>query len=266
MDYRSKYRKYKAKYLHLSKSIMIDDKEIVFVRHGQSTENVARVTGEGYDPDNIILTGRGREQANITGEYLKRVYGEFDAVYSSPTKRCIETSEIIMSRLNYDHNSLIKSELLIEAGDRHHKLSGLSKEESENVINGNKELLDLNKVIDSELNPFRKLELSKVYYKDATIYLEVDPDYNQLASNFIKFISGIRASPRTKILVVGHGGTLSGMQKLMCGVSLENDIIKFGLMKNKDIPSYGNCSIMCVKFSQGNFELISPPDDSHIGS
>ena len=38
------------------------------------------------------------------------------------------------------------------------------------------------------------------------------------------------------------------------------------LSENKNIQICGNCSIMCVKFSQEKYELISPPDDSHIQS
>jgi hypothetical protein len=109
------------------------------------------------------------------------------------------------------HNdSIIISELLIEAGEPHHKLTSLSKGESDKVISKIGELVKLHKVIDSELNPFRKLEISKTYYKEIVTYFEVDPDYKGLSSNYSKFLDEIKVSECGKILIVGHASTLLG--------------------------------------------------------
>lgn len=88
-------------------------KRIIFVRHGESTENKASTDNKSYDPNNIKLTELGEKQAMITGKYLYKVFGKFDKVYSSPATRCKETANmtrrvnlllrnnIIMNEINY---------------------------------------------------------------------------------------------------------------------------------------------------------------------
>ena len=73
-------------------------KLLVLVRHAESEGNVRTVderteyeiSTHAYD-----LTARGREQARLTGEYLRRTYGDFDVYYSSYYKRAKETLRII---------------------------------------------------------------------------------------------------------------------------------------------------------------------------
>ena len=48
-------------------------KKIIFVRHGQSTENKASIDNKSYDPNTIKLTDEGKKQAMITGKYLYKV-------------------------------------------------------------------------------------------------------------------------------------------------------------------------------------------------
>ena len=56
--------------------------EIIFVRHGESTQNEAYKNNEEYDVNNIVLTKLGTKQANKTGKYLN-IYGKYDAIFSS---------------------------------------------------------------------------------------------------------------------------------------------------------------------------------------
>lgn len=112
-------------------------KRIIFVRHGESTENKASTDNKSYDPNNIKLTELGEKQAQITGKYLYKVFGKFDKVYSSPATRCIETANmtlrvnlllrnnIIMEEINYK-KKLDIDELLVEVGYNHNNLDGLS--------------------------------------------------------------------------------------------------------------------------------------------
>jgi broad specificity phosphatase PhoE len=76
-------------------------KRIIFVRHGESTENKASTDNKSYDPNNIKLTELGKQQAMITGKYLYKIFGKFDKVYSSPATRCKETANIIMEEINH---------------------------------------------------------------------------------------------------------------------------------------------------------------------
>ena len=63
--------------------------KIIFIRHGESTENIATLQGVAYDKDSIILTKLGEDQATKTGEYLSKTFGKFDMIYSSPVRRCV---------------------------------------------------------------------------------------------------------------------------------------------------------------------------------
>lgn len=67
---------------------------VILLRHGQSTYNALGLYQGSSDRPN--LTELGRQQAQLTGEFLKQI--KFDAIYSSPLKRAQETAiEILKS-------------------------------------------------------------------------------------------------------------------------------------------------------------------------
>ncbi|OGH69486.1 MAG: hypothetical protein A2754_03860 [Candidatus Magasanikbacteria bacterium RIFCSPHIGHO2_01_FULL_47_8] len=73
-------------------------KLLVLVRHAESegnTKTVEERTAFEVSTHAYDLTPRGREQARITGEYLRRTYGDFDTYYSSYYKRAKETLRIM---------------------------------------------------------------------------------------------------------------------------------------------------------------------------
>lgn len=124
--------------------------EIIFVRHGQSIQNVAFQKNERYDPNNICLTELGEKQAEITGEYLK-TFGKYDVIYSSPLLRVVQTSNIIKNKLGY------KNDIIIDDRLEEHNLGvideGLNNDEIEKYINKNPEIIQ-NKL-------FRFVDLNK---------------------------------------------------------------------------------------------------------
>ncbi|MCU0532724.1 MAG: histidine phosphatase family protein [Hydrococcus sp. Prado102] len=61
---------------------------VVLLRHGQSTYNVLGLYQGSSDRSN--LTELGRQQARLTGLFLKNI--QFDAIYSSPLRRAQETA------------------------------------------------------------------------------------------------------------------------------------------------------------------------------
>lgn len=71
---------------------MARPRRIVLVRHGESTGNVDDTVYE-REPDHALgLTGRGRKQAEATGERLRDLFGqERVSVYVSPYRRTLET-------------------------------------------------------------------------------------------------------------------------------------------------------------------------------
>ncbi len=69
-------------------------KQIVVVRHAQSEGNVLATEDLSWDiPANhaFALTAKGKHQATLTGAYLRKEYGEFDAYFVSTFRRTQET-------------------------------------------------------------------------------------------------------------------------------------------------------------------------------
>jgi broad specificity phosphatase PhoE len=74
-------------------------RRIVLMRHG----DVAYFDAQGKpvaNPDLVVLSEKGRAQADATGAYLKTIdLGEFDRVISSTLPRTVETAERVMAVL-----------------------------------------------------------------------------------------------------------------------------------------------------------------------
>ncbi len=77
----------------------IEPTRLLLIRHGESTSNRQGVIS-GWSTD-VVLTGRGRRQAERTGNILK--YNEkIDALYASPLPRAWETATIIGNEIGLD--------------------------------------------------------------------------------------------------------------------------------------------------------------------
>lgn len=66
--------------------------EIFIARHGQNEDNVKGILNGHRD---LPLTDLGREQARQLGEGISQAGLHFDAVYSSPLSRALETAQIV---------------------------------------------------------------------------------------------------------------------------------------------------------------------------
>lgn len=82
--------------------------QLVIVRHGESSRNVAKDDakskgvhsfGAGLRDVDTPLTATGLLQARVTGEHLAKHY-KFDAVFSSPYLRAVQTAEQILAQMN----------------------------------------------------------------------------------------------------------------------------------------------------------------------
>ncbi len=67
--------------------------KIIFVRHGQTDQNISMRSGEKIKEENRSLNNVGIKQAEEARDKLKDY--SFDAIISSPLKRAIETTDII---------------------------------------------------------------------------------------------------------------------------------------------------------------------------
>jgi broad specificity phosphatase PhoE len=69
----------------------------IFVRHGESTSNAEKsVAGRTLDVD---LSEKGVQQANEAGKKLAGTKIKIDAIYSSPSRRAINTAQLILNIL-----------------------------------------------------------------------------------------------------------------------------------------------------------------------
>ena len=75
---------------------------LVLVRHAEAVNNILsrkdRTRDKGFSTYHCPLTRRGREQAALLGEWLKRTYS-FDRYFCSPYERALETFRIAYPRI-----------------------------------------------------------------------------------------------------------------------------------------------------------------------
>ena len=78
--------------------------EIFIARHGQNEDNVNGILNGHRD---LPLTELGRQQARELGEGIIEAGLEFDAVYSSPLSRALETAEIVSDMLSLPEPTIL---------------------------------------------------------------------------------------------------------------------------------------------------------------
>jgi len=246
-------------------------KRIIFVRHGESTENVASIAGKSYDKNKITLTKNGKNQAKITGEYLNKVFGKFDKVYSSPVRRCIETSNNIIKQINYK-DSIIIDDNLAEMGYISNNLDGLSKEEKQKIFdntkldnlpkdkifNGISNWEQFEKKINETKNPFDKLQLTRLFPRfEKMPAFDVKPNSKELKGNLKRFFKNVKKTKYNNILVITHGGCIGMIQKILCNI--DETSIEFNKFGDKN-----NCCIVCVGLENNKYSLVAPASIKHL--
>ena len=255
-------------------------KRIIFVRHGQSTENKASTDNKSYDPNNIKLTDEGKKQAMITGKYLYKVFGKFDKVYSSPATRCKETANIIMKEINHK-KKLDINELLIEVGYNHHNLDGLSKEEQDKIFdsitinvpkdkfnlklfNGIKTFRQLEKRLEETVNPYDRIKIYNIWGDILQNNLRIKPNSTKVGKNYKKFLNNLKKTDDETILIISHGACIGLLQRMICNITLNNMDIKIILNKLDTNNLFGNCCICCLGLEDNKYYLVSPANTNHL--
>lgn len=77
--------------------------EIHFIRHAESSMNVNPDLIGGRSPS-VTLTGLGKRQARALGVHLRSTGVEFDAVYSSPLERAMQTAYAVCQVMKHCKN------------------------------------------------------------------------------------------------------------------------------------------------------------------
>lgn len=182
--------------------------KFIFMRHGEAEHNVAfKTDGEAAYKNPAFrdakLTNDGVNQCNETGETLSRGdIAKFDAVYTSPLTRCIQTALLVRQWIEYE-NFNAADELIERRGGGH--LSNARRTRTE---------------IDTEFSP---------HGLNCSLLAEEDEDWDIrepmtfVESRLIIFLRELvglyEASEEANILVVSHHDVL---YTLLLGTSLDN--------------------------------------------
>jgi broad specificity phosphatase PhoE len=85
--------------------------KVYFLRHGESTSNIANTCAGHTD---VGLTDFGRAQAKSAGKEILESGIDFDIIISSPLIRALDTAKIVANTIGYPENQIIDTDLLKE--------------------------------------------------------------------------------------------------------------------------------------------------------
>lgn len=165
---------------------------LYLVRHGQTNGNATDVAHGFYDDE---LNEKGRAQAELLGQRLKNHH--FDAIYSSDSKRAIQTAEPLL-KFRSDYNIETSPEL---------------REKSFGEYEGypwDRIKDDFPEILDPEIGSDVKLPGG-----------ESDRDHMERVARFTNKII-VKHGDDATILVFSHGGSIKSAAVHMCDLRLED--------------------------------------------
>ena len=239
--------------------------KVFFVRHGQTQANVEkRLHKDIKEP----LTDKGILQAKKAGEYLKQ-FGKFDLVISSPATRSIMTAENIMKEIDYNKKIKVDDLILEEITPNY---AELNHDEIKIIEKNNIELQKILTYYYKITDPFERLEkYNKI--KDTTIKLAMGGESHTKQLNKHKtFLSKLKKLNKKCILVVGHGGTIQFMTRIITNTYFDekNPIDIIDRKTREKCISYindlNNTSIMGCLIKNNKATLVIPPNTKHLDS
>jgi broad specificity phosphatase PhoE len=222
-------------------------KEIYFIRHGETEWNKLGMS-QGSEAD-IELNETGRKQALLTGKYLNKFRNNtpFDCILSSPMKRAYETCEIIAEQIGFTGN-IQQLGILRETGKG--KFSGLKKDDPLKIKVKEK----VAEIYDKIKDPIKIYEFDMEKYLNDELDLGMET-YEEIMNRSKEIVKIIENLDCEKILIVSHSGILMAIIKSMLNLNWT----PFGDMSGGD-----NCWISYIKYMDGKYKLISPPDTQHL--
>jgi len=247
--------------------------EVIFVRHAQTYANYNKVSYTLDDSAKINnLTKRGIAQAIHTGKYLKKIYGKFDIIISSPRSRTIHTSRIIANEIKYNNDIFINN--LIEEPYPNKCVVGLTKSEF-NKFYEKSDINQLEKKYNSEPNPYKKklikIELNNLYSN--LFFSSIDNNnnniYDQILENLKIFLNFLKKLKYKRILIVSHGGIIPIIQKIITN-TLDTEIQMIVSEHTLKVPhnhfENGNTMLMACFIKDKTISLVEPVNTLHLSN
>jgi broad specificity phosphatase PhoE len=198
--------------------------KVFFVRHGQTLNNVER---RPYANINEPLTENGIQQSILAGKYLKTFNYKFDLVISSPATQCIQTAENIIKEIGYNKKIKIDNLILEQI---YKNTAGLSSDEYKKFIEkaytDNSELIKKINEIKKITDPFKRLELLQNNLKNIDKIMNLssgEEPFSKQMSKHKKFLNELKKLDKKCILVVGHGGTINYIQRIITNTCFDAD-------------------------------------------
>jgi broad specificity phosphatase PhoE len=217
---------------------------IYVVRHGETDANVNKQVNDR----NVItpLNSQGKAQAKKTGIYFRKEHCDnFKCIiYTSPSIRAVQTSEIIAKELKINPKHIIQDDRLNELD--HGLLSGSTKYDKINI----EYMKEFNKLPKDPI----KLELS---FEKFDKLIEKKFKVETIANIKKRILSFYKSLPKNKknIIVVTHGGIVQGT--LMTLFNIKSEILG-------DLTNGKNCSINCIAKEKNKYALLTIPNTLHL--
>ena len=239
--------------------------KVFFIRHGETQANVER---RPYKNIQEPLTQNGISQAIKAGNYLK-TFGKFDLVISSPATRSIQTAEYIMKEIGYDKKIKIDERLLEKL---YTKVAGLDREGMKNVaIEAFKEHEELNKIKTEYKNitdPFELLDFNKKNIDKWLVLQTGEEPQSKQINKHKQFLSDLKKINKKCILVVGHGGTINHMTRIITNTCYDSSISIIPTKARIDCidkkHDVDNTSIMACLIKNKKVTLVIAPNTAHL--
>lgn len=179
---------------------------LYIVRHGQTDWNIqGRIQGS----TDIELNSAGINQAKQTSELLKNI--DFEAIFSSPLKRTIDTAKIINEYHNID---IIKDSRIIERNFGNF-------EGTQNILKDISEYLDYKK----DLHANNVESIKDLFKRIEDFLLDISNKYKNTDSN---------------ILIVTHGGVSIAINAIINNT--RTNLSSLG-MKNCEVKVFNNFNL-----------------------
>ena len=196
--------------------------ELYIARHGETESNAAgRMQGGGVDTP---LTPKGIAQAKALGETITGI--DFDAIYSSPLKRAMDTARIAFNDEALFDNQGMTDKRLAEIG-----------------LGGAEGMVWDEEAAEVFPDAFPNLFIDPVSY--------IPPTHGESLHDMIaridSFLQELACKPYKRVFVLAHGYVL----KVVYACTVDKSLAAI-----KDTPRYDNCQLVRYTHNGINWEPI----------